>query len=236
MSGTVGVAGLCAVSAWGATYDTMSYWNQSSRIQWFAVPDTTTYGETFLAPGIGSAPEVGLDSFSFNLKGAIAATRLDMTAVVFGWSGPLTGAGGGAVGAPLYISHEELLYTGNQWETLTVNTPGVALVPGSPYVIALTMSDPDKFAASIGHAAWALTQAPSTAAGGGGFVFVNSGNTGIESLAGTWSGTRDYGSLAFQAVFSDDVHQGSVPDSGATLGLLVLGIGAVTAARRKIEA
>lgn len=79
-------------------YDTTGAWDGATFISSFGVPDTATYGQTFLAPVADNV----LEDFTFFIRGN-TAVHLEMKGMVFNWSGSLLGGGGGmATGAPLF--------------------------------------------------------------------------------------------------------------------------------------
>jgi len=213
---------LCWHAAQAGSLDTTSYWDGSSTIQPWGVPDTATYGQTFLAP------EPTLTDFTFYIQGDVGV-NLYYKAVVMNWAGSLLGGGGGGgTGVPLWVS-PSLFFNGNgAFQAVTVTTPGVPLVVGSPYVMALTVSDPVDYAASTGTTHWGIwtfNHAPASASGGGGFAFYNNANFGIGSLtAGPWDNDTDFGDLAFKADF--------VPEPSACFAVTALGLAGFVVLRR----
>jgi len=229
------------------TIDTSVGWDHRSSIRWFAVPNTTTYGQTFYA----TEPEI--DAFSFVMKGALPSTHLEMKAFIYAWTGQLVaGFGGSAVGNPLFIS-PTLTYDGSAWGAVSVDTHqadnggtvhpnGIALVPGQAYVIGLTMADSGNYDASSGYASFGLTHSDYSAKNGGGFVFSNTGDGGLDSLTLPWNPYQNFGDLVFTASFTlpagtepgdlPDQPTQSVPDGGASVSLLSLGFLGLTVLRR----
>jgi hypothetical protein len=132
-------------------YDTTPSWNKSSSISaWGSVQSTATatYGETFLAP---PAPNDVLKSFTFfiNGNGANQGT-VTFQADVYAWSGSLHGGNGpqGATGPALFTSPNMTFTDNGTFQAVIVNTGGVDLTPGDPYVVLFTTTDPASIAAN----------------------------------------------------------------------------------------
>src|SRR5437867_3417096 len=82
------------------TYETESSWDGGSAIAPWGNPNTSTYGQTFLAPAVDNI----LDDFTFHINAA-EGVSIQYKAQVFAWSGSLLGGGGGgATGPALYSS------------------------------------------------------------------------------------------------------------------------------------
>ncbi len=201
------------------TYDTTPSWDGVDNIDAFGQPNTSTYGQTFIAPA-----DSRLDDFTFYLQGG-ESVHLSMKAYVFSWSGSMLGGGGGqATGSPLYASPASILLDGNStFQPVTVNTGGTFLTPGEQYVAFLTISNPDDYDVSIGTAVWGDIRSghvPNN--GGGGFVFFNNGSDFGALNTEVWDNFEDFGDLAWTA------HFGAVPEPSsfalAALGLTGLAV------------
>jgi hypothetical protein len=196
--------------------DTTPFWDNSTSITAFGVPNTATYGQTFIAPAANV-----LQSYTFYLKGN-SDVQLLVKGYVFAWSGSLFGGSGNgqAVGAPLYSSPTSISYTGdNTFQAVTVNTGGLSLTPGNHYVMLLTVSNPSDYSASTGATGWGDTNFQHVANDdGGGFVFYNNGNNFSALNSSTWDNFADFGDLAFKARFTSV----SAPEPGS---LTLLGFG-----------
>ncbi len=168
-----GFALAVAKPASATVFDTTPFWDGSSTTHPFGSPDTATYGQTFVAPADST-----LQNFTFYLNGP---ATLQVQAQVFAWSGSLTSGSPpqGAVGSPLFTSAPFMITpTGGTFVPYTVNTGGIALTPGSPYVALFTISGPDPtdFTNSSGTDSWGailFSHVPND--GGGGFNFDNNG-------------------------------------------------------------
>ena len=95
------------------TIDTSAGWDEHTSIRWFAVPNTTTYGQTFFAL------DGRIDDFSFRLKGALPTTDIKMKAFIYQWAGPLVaGEGGRPIGSPLFMTPLEFKPGDNGWHEI----------------------------------------------------------------------------------------------------------------------
>ncbi len=196
-------------------YDTTPSWNGSNSITSYGTPDTTTYGETFIAP----ADNVFQDfTFYINPSGTLYSK-----AYVYAWSGGLSyGQGPGkATGSALYASPSSIVLAGNNgvFQPVTVNTGGITLTPGDAYVMFLTLSNPSDYAASNGNSSWGTVAHPSPNDGGGSFVWDNNGNNFSALTSSAWSTFENFGDLSFKAVFT----RSSVPEP-STLILTLMGL------------
>ena len=195
--------------AFVSQYDTTPSWNGSSNIFPFGNPNTATYGETFIAPA-----DVTLNDFSFHIQG-VAGVHLSMKGYVYEWSGVLfdqgnDGIAGNAVGSALFSSPSSISFDGNAndtFQTVTVQTGGTSLRAGQAYVVFLTVSNPDDFAASTGTTNWGYISGQHVASGGGGgYVFINNGSNFSALTAGPWDNFLD-GDLAFTVDFARTTSQ-----------------------------
>ncbi|HUA66674.1 MAG TPA: hypothetical protein VME24_12560 [Alphaproteobacteria bacterium] len=198
------------------SFDTASAWNTEDGIIGGLGPgQSSTMGETIIAP---DAAEVTLNDFkfygqSYYPEGGYA--NLDLEAFVYAWSGNVTGTGGGAVGAPLYLG-PAFTYSpppppGNHWDgpwtpLMVTLGQGVSLNPGQAYVIGVTLSDPACYAASSGDVEFqelGTYQIPAgTLTGDGEAVWDNNDNDFAEINSGAWSTWGNTGTLAFTADFT----------------------------------
>jgi PEP-CTERM motif len=222
---------LALLATWNAqaragtvVYDTTPEWDGTTAIAtWGSVQSgyTPTVGETFLAP----ATVLTLDSFSFHATDFTPGDTLSFQAAVYAWSGSLLGGNSpqGATGPALFTSPDMVFVDTGNFQTVTVNTGGIALTPGAAYIALLTTSDSGNIAAngsSLGLFEMGLTgfyvHQPNN--GGGGFNFYN--NTTSSQLNTTlWDDFADDGDLAWTATFSTT----TVPEPDS-LTLLALGV------------
>jgi hypothetical protein len=190
------IAGLSlAVShAQATTYSSTAGGDISS----FGSPDTTSYGETFIAPG------GDLQSWTFTIDGGSGG---NFKFVVAGWNGSY------AVGPALFTS-ATLTATGQAGDSHTVSDINLDLTAGSAYIAYMTV-------AGVLNPTPGVSVASADDNGGlsGKFVFLNSGGADPLMLANSWSAWAG-SNLAFSATF--DVPE---PASLAVLGAGVAGLG-----------
>jgi hypothetical protein len=194
--------------------DTIPAWNGSSSIATFGKPDTSTYGETFVA----STDNV-MHDFSFKIAGA---AELSMKAQIYEWTGSLFGGNGGHAVGPALFTSSTIHYSGDSsFQTVLVDTGSLVLNPGTQYVALLTISDPSDYENSAGTTSWGIisgNEIPNS--GGGGFVFFNNGNNIGALNTQVWDNFANFGTLAWTAHFS------AVPEPSAIVlaGLSVVGM------------
>jgi hypothetical protein len=192
----------CAHAQGTLTFNNTPLWSQNDDLFDGLGPSagTATVGETLIAP---TGQDVMLDNFSFVAEGP---ANLEVQAFVFEWSGNMVGAGGGAVGNPVYLS-PEFNFSPTGWVPLAANIggEGVALAAGQHYVVGFTISSPLYYSASTGGVEFELVPRdiiPQGAYGGGGAVWMNNGNNFAALNSQTWSTDGDYGDVGFTANFT----------------------------------
>lgn len=227
--------GLCLLSlgtavssatAGNITLNTTAAWNGTDAMDAFGVPNTSTYGQTFVAPAGAGA----LEDFTFFIK-TEAGSRLLARPFVMRWTGGLYGGEGGtAVGPTLHLGSPITLVPTGGFEEVLLDVGGVPVTPGSSYVLGLTISDPADFNASTGKSVWGIigNHVSGLKSGGGGFVFFNNLDQIGELETVPWDNFIDLGDLAFKATFSPPV-----PEAGSSLAFLALGLFGLTYATRR---
>ena len=183
-------------------------------IRSFAVPDTTTYGETFTAP-VG--PDTQLDSFGMWFQGTVSQA----IGGVATWTG--TGAG-----VSLFTSAPVSASFGSLTEII-ISTGGLVLSPGAQYVIYFTNatdllpgnsgSDDSRLGPGTVLDAGALGGASWDNAGGGTPIHANW--NGCQSCAGLY--------FAYDMTFSAPAH---IPEP-MSMALVGMGLAGLALARRR---
>jgi hypothetical protein len=215
------------VMAGTTIFDTTPSWDGSTFVSPFGNPNTSTYGETFIAP-----TDNVLQSYTFFMESS-PGTVASMKGYVFAWSGSLFGGNGpqGAVGPALYASPTSIVLTADgNFDAVTVTTGGTALTAGSNYVMLLTISNPSDFAATTGTFNWGLISSnglPND--GGGGFNFYNNGNNIGALNTSPWDDFGNFGDAAFTATFTSGV----VPEPSSVVLLGFGGLGLLGYASRR---
>jgi hypothetical protein len=206
--------------------DTTSAWNGTDAMDAFGVPNTSTYGQTFIAPAGAGA----LENFTFFIN-TTTGSHLLARPFVMRWTGGLYGGDGGtAVGPTLHLGSPITLDPTGGFEEVLIDVGGVPVTPGNAYVLGLTISDPADYNASTGKSVWGIiaNHVSGVKSGGGGFVFFNNLDQIGELETVDWDHFIDLGDLAFKATFSP-----SVPDAGSSLAFLALGLFGLTFATRR---
>ena len=116
------------------TIDTFPFWNGSDFIDSFGESNTATFGQTFRALVADSS----LTSFTFKLGDTTGPIPVDFDAYVYAWdgakaNGPMLFSAGPFSTIPTNVP--------NSWETFTVHTGAVALIPGAQYVAFFSTSN-----------------------------------------------------------------------------------------------
>jgi hypothetical protein len=103
------------------TLSTVGSWNGTSGIAPFGAPNTSTYGETFIAP-----TDSVLQNFTFYLDGASGA-QVTFNPAVYAWSGSLQASNPpqGATGPAVYFGPSETVTGNGAFNAVTISTGGV---------------------------------------------------------------------------------------------------------------
>lgn len=171
--------------------NTMPFWNGTTFISSWGVPNTATYGQT-ITP---NNTQRNLRSFTFNLA-LQSGVAPQFQAFVYAWDGTR------ALGPALFssaIMTAPTTATPSTYSMVTISTgtSGVVLVPGTQYVLFLTTSTVSGQANGT-YRYGALTN--NTTYPGGEFVFFNNGTDFAQLLSANWSRIAE--DLAFIALFS----------------------------------
>lgn len=161
--------------AFAQNIDTTPQWNGTTFISSWGVPNTATYGQTFVPTGT----QFALNNFTFYLQQQ-SGTAPQFQAYVYEWNTATSRITGNAV----FASGVMTAPSGATYSAVTVNTGGVALQPGKTYVLFLTTSTITGQASatyrygSLGN---------NTAIPNGQFVFFNNGTNFGQLSTGAWS-------------------------------------------------
>jgi hypothetical protein len=172
-------------SATPPSIDTTLYWNGSSYISSFGMPNTATYGQT-ISMTEGSAT---LTQFSFFI--AVSPTTI-FRGYVFEWDGAK------ATGAPLFESAPLSTTQATNFEEVVFKIPnGIVLTAGKQYVLfASTSKDP---AQPNSAGKWGSVNS-NTHYSGGQFVYLNNGTDPSQWTSAIWSTIAE--DLAFKATLT----------------------------------
>ncbi len=227
LRGAAAALAMLAASAASAvvTIDTVPGWNGTTFISSFGIPNTQTYGQTFIPPGGATA----LTSFTVYLE-AQSGTVGTMRGYLYAWDA----VNNRAMGSALWTSGSTPVPSSTvSFTAVTFTLPSVAITAGTQYVFFAATTEESQ--AQNFTTRWGA-RTTNSAHGGGQFVFYNNGTDTTVWTTGTWSVIGE--DLAFTAVFDGDA-AGTVPVP--TLGLpallltgtLLLALGGLARARRR---
>lgn len=203
--------GAVLAPAHAAVIDTTSLWDGKNPVRPFGGSNsTTTYGETFSAPG------GALKNFTFFIN--TFGKSIAASARVYAWSDQKNG--GSAVGKALF--DKAVTLNSNSLQSFTFHTGGLALSKSASYVALLTVTDN----AQPGGSYWGMLPRRSGLPYDGKFVFYNNNGDSVRLTNSTWDGLSWPNSLAWKATFND------VPEP-ASMALLGMGLFGLMASRRR---
>jgi hypothetical protein len=167
--------------------DTMSQWNGITSISSWGVPNTATYGQTF----VPTSGQTHLSGFTFQLS-QTGGTAPQYQAFVYAFD-PTTQR---ITGSALFRSGIFTAPSGAPFQTVSIGTGSVVLSPGQQYVLFLTTSTITGQA--NGTYKWGTVT--NTAIPTGQFVFQNNGTNFAQLSSANWSTIGS--DLAMQAFLS----------------------------------
>lgn len=167
--------------------DTMSQWNGITSISSWGVPNTATYGQTF----VPTSGQTHLSGFTFQLS-QTGGTAPQYQAFVYAFD-PTTQR---ITGSALFRSGIFTAPSGAPFQTVSIGTGNVVLSPGQQYVLFLTTSTITGQA--NGTYKWGTVT--NTAIPTGQFVFQNNGTNFAQLSSANWSTIGS--DLAMQAFLS----------------------------------
>lgn len=182
--------------------------SENGTISTYGVPNTATYGQTFIAP---SATDTVLDSVQFKID-PLGTGDVNVRLHVGTWTGT-------KVGSLIYTGSLVTLGSGLGWTNVVYSNLGINVVHNQAYVAFASVSN-DYIG---GTAQWASSTAASY--GNGTFVFLNNGND-----AGQWT-TTNWTSAGIDATFEMNFVN-AIPEP-TTMSLLALGAAGLIAKRRR---
>ena len=221
----LGLAGAQAVQAQTAIDTTPQSTGQSRIISW-GVTDTSTYGQTFVAPS-----DNVLNNFTFYLGSQVGGSGpIQFQANVYAWDGTK------AVGSALFTSAPQSYTPVSSGYTPVFTSTGITfLTVGQQYVAFLTTAGlqagrPDS------RVSWEATDGYQDAYSGGQFVYINCGNDASQLTSSPWTtNILGSGDLAFQMNFrpSAPVSPTPEPSTVTVMALGVLGLAGLAFKARK---
>ncbi len=176
----------------------------------FGYPNTATYGELFTAPGSVS----NLSSFSFYMGDPVLSGNIITGAYIATWNGSEAGT--------LLYSSAAYNYDNVGNEELTFNTGGLAVTPGSKYVMFLSISQ--YYGQSAGEA---YVSQGGTNQYLNGFVYNNNAGDFSSLFNTAWSGP-------LSPDWAVDLEFNSVPEPSSLLMLGTGILGGIGVLRRKL--
>lgn len=230
MAAPAATAALLSVGAARAAHaqiDTFSAWASSGGggIRPFGTPNTSTYGETFVA-----GPASLLNSFTFALQ---SDSPFAFRGYVMAWDG-LKATG------PVLFASGDITTSGTStvFTDYTVNTGGIALTPGQKYVAFFSTSQ----ASNSGGGTSSMAGNFHNFDPNGEFVFDNNGTDFSRLTSSTWDGNSSLfftiantADVAFRADFS--AGPAPVPEPGIVATALTMlggtGLGLLRGGRRR---
>ena len=143
----------------------------------------------------------------------------------------LGGGGGEATGPALFESPSITAIGDDTFDPFTVNTGGLQLTAGDPYVALFTVSDMPDYNASTGTAEWGNIASHVANDGSGGFVFYNTGGDFSLLNNSVWDNFSDYGDSAWTADFLAPIVT-TTPEP-STFALIALSFAGIVAVRTR---
>ena len=204
-------------AAQAATISTLA--DQSGHISLWGERDTSTYGQTFIAPSDNI-----LTSFTFFVNDLVDPSPVGFNAYVYAWDSSLNRATG-----PQLFKSADMVTDPNAigFEQIAVDVDSVTLTEGQSYVAFFSTIEVNNADPFVGHALWA--SAPGDSYGDGAFVFQNTVNLPAQWVGQSW-GVYEHVDSSFEMTFTTVI---PIPAALPLFATALAGMGLIGWRRRR---